>query len=35
MPGRRQPSEMTNEEFDALIEHSEALARTTATRAVS
>ena len=27
MPGRRQPSEMTNEEFDALIEHSEALAR--------
>ena len=27
VPGRRQPSEMTNEEFDALIEHSEALAR--------
>lgn len=27
MPGRRQPSEMTNEEFDELIEHSEALAR--------
>lgn len=27
MPGRRQPSEMTNEEFDELVEHSEALAR--------
>jgi predicted Zn-dependent protease with MMP-like domain len=27
VPGRRQPSEMTNEEFDALVEHSEALAR--------
>jgi predicted Zn-dependent protease with MMP-like domain len=26
-PGRREPSEMTHEEFDALVEHSEALAR--------
>lgn len=26
VPGRRQPSEMTNQEFDQLVEHSEALA---------
>ena len=27
VPGHRHPSELTNEEFDALVEHSEALAR--------
>jgi predicted Zn-dependent protease with MMP-like domain len=27
VPGHRQPSEMSNEEFDRLVEHSEALAR--------